>query len=371
MSGFFNGLSDADDPYASTNNAAADYDRQSKLNPSGFLGRKKKKNSISVSELPDLTPSDGGDGAAKDAALQTALNGATGSGGASAPPAPNLSSGTGLVNRILTAIKTPEQTGGAPMTPPGTFANSMMPPMGAPQAPSPQGAATAPFTPPGGSSAMMPPMGADRPPGGSPSPFGNQHHGGMTFGGNTFGGGTFGGQQFGPSAPHPAAPQAAPTAASQPSPAAPTSLPLPPGGPSAAPAQSPGIMALIRALMSGGGGQQPQMAHGGFLRMMRGGYPAHLMMGMPERFAHGDYVQPDGQGDGRSDHVSAKLSPGEYVMDAETVGLLGNGDNEAGARRLDEMRENLRMQKGKALAAGKFSPNAKAPETYLPAGGPR
>ena len=108
-------------------------------------------------------------------------------------------------------------------------------------------------------------------------------------------------------------------------------------------------------------------ANGGYLRMMRGGYPADLMMGMPTRhdYARGSYVSPDGQGDGRSDHVDAKLSPGEYVIDATTTSALGNGDNSAGARKLDMMRVNIRKHQGKALAKGKFPPDAKSPESYL------
>ena len=69
--------------------------------------------------------------------------------------------------------------------------------------------------------------------------------------------------------------------------------------------------------------------------------------------------------DGRSDDIPAVLSDGEYVMDAETVALLGNGSTDAGARQLDRMRESLRKQKGGALAKGKFSPNAKSPLAYL------
>ena len=101
--------------------------------------------------------------------------------------------------------------------------------------------------------------------------------------------------------------------------------------------------------------------------MMRGGYPADLMMGMPMRhdYARGSYVSPDGQGDGRSDHVDAKLSPGEFVVDAESVSMLGNGSNEAGARKLEQMRSGIRRQKGNALAKGKFSPDAKSPEAYM------
>ena len=116
-----------------------------------------------------------------------------------------------------------------------------------------------------------------------------------------------------------------------------------------------------------GPGGPGNYAQGGYLRMMRGGYPADLMMGMPMRrdYGRGNYVEPDGQGDGRSDHVEARLSPGEFVVDAESVSMLGNGDNAAGARKLDEMRRGVRKQKGKALAKGKFSPDAKSPEAYM------
>lgn len=72
-----------------------------------------------------------------------------------------------------------------------------------------------------------------------------------------------------------------------------------------------------------------------------------------------------GSGTGRADTIDAKLSDGEYVMDAETVALLGDGSNKAGAQRLDGMREAIRAHKGKTLAKGKFSPNAKSPLAYL------
>jgi len=39
------------------------------------------------------------------------------------------------------------------------------------------------------------------------------------------------------------------------------------------------------------------------------------------------------------------LSGGEYIVDAESVAFLGNGNTDAGARKLDDFRENLRMAK--------------------------
>lgn len=91
--------------------------------------------------------------------------------------------------------------------------------------------------------------------------------------------------------------------------------------------------------------QAPAMAHGGALSAVA-------------RFARG-------AGTGRSDEIDAKLSDGEFVMDAETVAMLGDGSSKAGAEKLDEMRRQIRAHKGKALAKGKFSPNAKSPLSYL------
>lgn len=99
---------------------------------------------------------------------------------------------------------------------------------------------------------------------------------------------------------------------------------------------------------------------------------------VPQRgYAYGGDVSHDepsrsfavrGPGDGRSDDIPAMLSDGEYVMDAETVALLGNGSPKAGAEVLDQFRVNLRKHKGRKLAKGEFSANAKKPEHYLAGG---
>ena len=72
-----------------------------------------------------------------------------------------------------------------------------------------------------------------------------------------------------------------------------------------------------------------------------------------------------GVGDGRADLINARLSDGEFVIDSESVSLLGNGSNKAGAKMLNDMRKNLRSHKGKALADGRFSPDAKSPLEYM------
>lgn len=87
----------------------------------------------------------------------------------------------------------------------------------------------------------------------------------------------------------------------------------------------------------------------------------------PERFAKGGFAVR-GMGSGRDDKIPARLSDGEYVMDAETVALLGDGSSDAGAKRLDAFRANIRKHKGKKLARGEFSVNAKKPEAYLKGG---
>jgi len=84
----------------------------------------------------------------------------------------------------------------------------------------------------------------------------------------------------------------------------------------------------------------------------------------PNVSASGGFTQ--GPGTGRSDDIPARLSDGEYVIDAETVALLGDGSGKAGAERLDEMRQNMRRHKAKNLSKGGFSHKAKSPESYMP-----
>ena len=82
----------------------------------------------------------------------------------------------------------------------------------------------------------------------------------------------------------------------------------------------------------------------------------------------GDSRYVEGPGDGRDDQIPAMLSDGEYVIDAETVALLGNGSNKAGADLLDKFRVNVRKHKGQRLAKGEISADAKRPEHYMAGG---
>lgn len=99
----------------------------------------------------------------------------------------------------------------------------------------------------------------------------------------------------------------------------------------------------------------PGQAHGGPV------YGHGGALSQSSRFARGP-------GDGRSDSIPARLSDGEYVLSSEDVSLLGNGSSEAGAKKLDQWRQQLRKHKGGALAQGKISPKAKNPMAYLRGG---
>lgn len=94
-------------------------------------------------------------------------------------------------------------------------------------------------------------------------------------------------------------------------------------------------------------------------RLAPGGQPEHQ---------GGKQGTVSGPGTGRSDEIPARLSDGEYVIDAETVALLGDGSSAAGAKRLDQFRESIRKHKGTALSRGKISPDAKEPTAYLKGG---
>lgn len=67
---------------------------------------------------------------------------------------------------------------------------------------------------------------------------------------------------------------------------------------------------------------------------------------------------------GQDDKIPALLSDGEYVLDADIVAALGDGNNAAGAAALDKMRENIRRHK-RSAPANKIPPKAKSPEAYM------
>lgn len=53
-----------------------------------------------------------------------------------------------------------------------------------------------------------------------------------------------------------------------------------------------------------------------------------------------------GPGDGQSDSQPARLSDGEFVLDATTVSRLGNGSNRAGAKKLEAFRRRVAHEAG-------------------------
>lgn len=152
-------------------------------------------------------------------------------------------------------------------------------------------------------------------------------------------------------------PQAGPVGPPQPMP-----LPQPQGLP-VGPAPTPGLLlnapGKVQPIGYGADGQ-PDWAKTPAALGQRASMPmppARPMM------ASGGHVS--GPGTGRSDDIPARLSDGEYVMDAESMALLGDGSVQAGAAKLDQLRKNLRMHKGSALSQGKFSPKAKEPAAYM------
>ena len=62
-------------------------------------------------------------------------------------------------------------------------------------------------------------------------------------------------------------------------------------------------------------------------------------------------------GDGGEGDQPAALSEGEYVIPADVVSMLGDGNTDAGVKILDGMVEQIRKSKGKHLAKGKQAPN--------------
>ncbi len=67
---------------------------------------------------------------------------------------------------------------------------------------------------------------------------------------------------------------------------------------------------------------------------------------------------------GQDDGVPINASHGEYVMDADVVAALGDGNTDAGAAKLDMMRENIRKHK-RSAPASKIPPKAKPVKAYL------
>jgi len=140
----------------------------------------------------------------------------------------------------------------------------------------------------------------------------------------------------------------------------------------------------------GGGGMDPNLAPGGqgaddkgmnpgALSALAAGF-AQQQMNPPTKsqtlglssLAGGGYLETGGEvGDGMSDEIEAtiegeqeaRLSDGEFVIPADVVSHLGNGSSDAGARRLYEMMDKVRM----ARTGNKQQGKEIKPERYMPA----
>lgn len=71
-----------------------------------------------------------------------------------------------------------------------------------------------------------------------------------------------------------------------------------------------------------------------------------------------------GDGDGTSDSVPAMLASGEFVIPADVVSGLGNGDNDAGAKVLDEFMAAIRNHK-RSTKPSELPPDSEGPLSYL------
>lgn len=96
-----------------------------------------------------------------------------------------------------------------------------------------------------------------------------------------------------------------------------------------------------------------------------GGVPKLHYSGLGSPLSSEARYMQDGPGGGQDDEIDAKLSPKEYVFDATTVAMLGDGNPDHGAKKLDEMRRKLWKDRGKHYTKGKLAPKAKDPEGYL------
>lgn len=85
-----------------------------------------------------------------------------------------------------------------------------------------------------------------------------------------------------------------------------------------------------------------------------------IEMGMPAMHGLGMFL--GGSTCGQDDQVHAVLSDGEFVIPADVVAHLGDGNNNAGAKKLDEMIKNIRKHKG--CSAG-LPPKSKCIDCYM------
>lgn len=119
--------------------------------------------------------------------------------------------------------------------------------------------------------------------------------------------------------------------------------------------ENPTREAVERGAESAAVNEAAGYAAGGLAMLAKGGAPRYL----------------DGASDGMADKIpariddgqEARLSHGEFVIPADVVGHLGNGNSEAGATRLYDMMERIRKartgnpKQGKQINPNKFLPS--------------
>jgi len=101
--------------------------------------------------------------------------------------------------------------------------------------------------------------------------------------------------------------------------------------------------------------------------MNQGGSTSDMPEGHhPQFYSEGglQHAYVKGDGDGTSDSVPAMLASGEFVIPADVVSSLGNGDNDAGAKTLAEFLAVIRKHK-RAADAKHLPPDSKGPLAYL------
>ena len=90
--------------------------------------------------------------------------------------------------------------------------------------------------------------------------------------------------------------------------------------------------------------------------------------GLVHYMAHGGHL--DGYDGGQDDTIDAKLSDGEFVIPADIVSHMGDGNNNAGAKKLDHFMRSVRQHKTSKGAKG-LPPKAKSMQAYMQARGVR
>lgn len=121
-----------------------------------------------------------------------------------------------------------------------------------------------------------------------------------------------------------------------------------------------GSMGALGSVMVPWTTNSPSAAAYGPQRLYRGGRVA----GFGRGGALGHVMANTG---GQDDVVPIRAAGGEYMFDAATVSDLGDGNNAAGAKKLDAMRENIRTHK-RSAPVNKIPPKAKQPMQYMKKG---